>query len=288
MKRVLITGKNSYIGRSFMERAKSNGMEVDGISVRDDSWKNMNFGKYDAVLHVAAIVHQKQSVNTLKIYQKINRDLPFEIARKAKAEGVKQFVFMSSIAIFGKTGTLRNVEVIDDTTAIRPKTFYGETKAEAEVKLQSLSDNNFIITILRPPMVYGKDAPGNYNSLARLALKLPILPGIKNQRSMIYIGNLVEFIYQMINQQLGGTFSPQNEKLVDTNQMIKMIRKAHGKKTIILPFGMFAVKMVAYLTDVMNKVYGSLIINIKYNFNGNYQLTNLEKSIIEIEYIEKS
>ncbi|MDK1724763.1 NAD-dependent epimerase/dehydratase family protein [Dellaglioa algida] len=279
MKRVLITGKNSYIGRSVMDQSESNGMMVDGISVRDDDWKSIDFGKYDVILHVAAIVHKKQSANTLKLYQKINRDLPFEIARKAKAEGVKQFIFMSSIAVFGKKGAIDRVEVIDNITKVSPNTYYGQSKAEAEMYLQSLSDATFTVTIIRPPMVYGKDSPGNYGLLAKLALKLPALPNIKNQRSMIYIGNLVEFIYQIIKNPMSGAFSPQNAELVDTNQMIKMIRKVHGKKTFILPFGMFIVRQVSQFTSLITKFYGSLIVVDEATRLVNYTTVTFDDSI---------
>lgn len=267
-----------------MKKAIYNGMRVDAISVRDESWRDIDFSKYTAIFHVAAVVHQKEKKNTLEIYRKVNRDLPFEIAKKAKAEGVSQFVFMSSIAIFGKTGAIGKAEVIDGETSINPNTLYGKTKAEAEAKIQSLSGNGFNITILRPPMVYGKNAPGNYGKLSKFALKLPVLPNIKNQRSMIFIENLSEFVYQIIDQKIDGIYCPQNLELVDTNQMIRIIREVHGKKTIILPFGLFAVKVVSIFTGKIDKIYGGLIIknqasSIKYNLN-----ETLQTSIIKSEF----
>lgn len=283
MKKVLITGKNSYVGRSFIERYQFDGMSINEISVHGNDWKNVDFSEYDTIFHVAAVVHQKQRANTLEVYRKVNRDLPFEIAKKAKIEGVKQFVFMSSIAIFGKTGKISGIEVINEKTPIRPTTFYGETKAEAEVKLKTLSDDAFTITVLRPPMVYGKGSPGNYQSLSELALRLPVLPGVKNQRSMIYIGNLVEFIYQVIDQRVGGSFSPQNDEFVDTNQMMKIIREIHGKKTIILPFGLFMVKLGSHVTGLMNKFYGNLIIEKIVMPHGYKQKENLKSSLEKTE-----
>lgn len=280
MKKVLITGANSYIGQAFMAQEQCDKMKIDGISVRDDSWRGTDFSSYDTILHVAAIVHRKKNAASLELYRKVNRDLPFEIAKKAKKEGVGQFIFISSIAVFGKTGSIGKGEVINNLTPINPDTEYGQTKAEAEKKLETLKDIDFAVTILRPPMVYGKNSPGNYRVLAKLALKLPVLPGIENKRSMIYIGNLVSFIAYAVNNKLIGVYSPQNNELVDTNQMIKLIREMHGKKTIILPFGGWVIKQAAHVNRIINKIYGSLIISSNIAQTTDYAMITMKDSIL--------
>lgn len=278
-KRILITGAHSYIGQHFMRYAQKNKMIVDEISVHKDDWKIVDFSQYDAILHVAAMVHKKEQEGMLPLYRAVNCDLPVEIAKKAKKDGVKHFVFMSTIAIFGLSGQVSGIEVINENSKIDPKTYYGRTKADAEILLNGLADSNFAVTNLRPPMVYGKDAPGNYGSLSRLALRLPILPGIKNSRSMIYVDNLTSFIFEVIQHRVSGSFSPQNKEVVDTNSMIKLIRTTHGKKTIVLPFGTSVVKFGAHFSGLIEKVYGSLVVTSSTVPVDNYQVINFIDSI---------
>ena len=192
MKKILITGKNSYIGMSFknwLEQNYSNEYEVESISLRNNLWKDKDFSRFDVVYHTAGVVHIKENKKNRELYYKVNRDLTFEVAKKAKKEGVKQFIFLSSMSVYGLiTG------VIDENTPLSPNTSYGKSKFEAERLLLTLEDNNFKVAILRPPMVYGKGCKGNYPKLAKLAKVLPVFPDIQNKRSMIYIDYLNEFV----------------------------------------------------------------------------------------------
>lgn len=277
--KVLITGKNSYIGNSFAEFVADKDVDVTKISVRDDVWRGMAFSEFDVVLHVAAVVHQKQSKHTYDEYKVVNTDLPVAIAKKAKAEGVKQFVFISTIAIYGLTGQIKTVDVIADTTQKVPTTYYGETKFAAEKQLTGLADDSFKLTIVRPPMVYGKAAPGNYGQLAKLAKLLPILPKVENKRSMIFIDNLSSFLYQVITNTVGGEFIPQNSELVNTNDLMVLIRKVHGKKTSVLPFGQGLVHLGAKFTGLMSKVYGNLVVDQDTDGVAEYRVADLKTSV---------
>ncbi|MGI6706543.1 MAG: NAD-dependent epimerase/dehydratase family protein [Clostridia bacterium] len=194
MKKILITGANSYIGTSFEKWVSkwADKYRVDSIDVKTDAWREKSFQEYDVVFHVAAIVHVKE--NDTNKYFKVNRDLALDIAKKAKQEGVKQFIFLSTMGVYGA-----EVGHITKDTEPRPKTPYAKSKYEAEKLLNELNDDSFKVATLRPPIVYGKDCRGNYPRLASMALKLPFFPDVKNERSMIYIDNLSEFIRLIID-----------------------------------------------------------------------------------------
>src|SRR5699024_10788005 len=159
MKKVLITGVNSYVGNSLETWLQQYPEEykVDKISVRHDDWKEKDFSQYDSIVHVAGIAHQKETKKNRDLYYRINRDLAIDLANKSKKDGVKHFVFLSTMSVYGiEEG------VITEDTPLIPKTHYGISKKEAEESIASLEDENFKVAILRPPMIYGKGCPGNY------------------------------------------------------------------------------------------------------------------------------
>src|SRR5699024_7920756 len=201
MKRVLITGVNSYVGNSFAEWVQQypEEIQVEKISLRDDSWKDMDFSMYDSILHVAGIAHVSRDPKMEEKYYQVNRDLTIEIAEKAKQDKVKQFVFMSSIIVYGEN--IENGGVIDVNTKPNPSNFYGNSKLQAEQGIKQLETDKYKVAIIRPPMIYGKGSKGNYPKLAKAAIKLPIFPNMDNQRSMLHIDNLSEFIRLMIDNQ---------------------------------------------------------------------------------------
>src|SRR5699024_5538582 len=148
-----------------------------------------------------------------------------EVAKKAKSDGVKQFIFMSSIIVYGTKN-----EFIDKNTEPNPDNFYGESKLQAEQGILPLQDENFSIAIIRPPMIYGKGSKGNYPLLSKLAQITPIFPDYDNQRSMLHIDNLTEFLRIIIDYDDSGIFFPQNEEYVKTSDMVRTISEVHGKK----------------------------------------------------------
>ncbi|MFU7536428.1 NAD-dependent epimerase/dehydratase family protein [Enterococcus casseliflavus] len=182
---ILITGENSYIGRKFIEYISEfpNQYTIESISVRGDGWKEKSFGKYDSVIHVAGIAHKKNIEKSL--YYSVNKDLSKSVAQKAKEDGVHQFIYLSSMAVFGK-----DKGIIDKNTKTSPKDNYGKSKLLAEGELFALETNNFQVAVVRPPMVYGENAPGNYQKLCKLSRFILFFPDSKNTRSMIFIDNL--------------------------------------------------------------------------------------------------
>lgn len=221
MKHVLITGKNSYIGTSVEKwlMREPDKYQVDTIDMVDGSWKQKDFSQYDVVFHVAGIAHVSSDPKMESLYYKVNRDLAIETAAKAKTDGVAQFIFMSSIIVYGDSSSHKRV--IDRTTVPNPSNFYGDSKLQAEEGIRALETDLFKVVILRPPMIYGKGSKGNYPRLASLARKTPIFPDIDNERSMLHIDNLVEYIKLMIDYGESGLFLPQNAEYVKTSEMVR-------------------------------------------------------------------
>src|SRR5690625_3648275 len=217
MKEILITGVNSYVGNQLDSWLKQwpEEYKVDKISLRDGTWKNKDFSNYASIVHVAGLVHKKETKENREKYYEINRDLTYELAKKAKEEKVKQFIFLSTMSVYGLTEG-----IIDRDTPLEPKTHYGKSKLEAEKLLQRFSNDEFLVAIVRPPMIYGNGCPGNYQKLRKLALKTPIFPKIDNKRSMIYIDNLSEFLRILIDRTKQGIFCPQNKKYVNTSELV--------------------------------------------------------------------
>lgn len=278
MKKILITGAGSYIGTSFENWAKQTGreFEIDTLEVISDKWKEKDFSVYDVVFHVAAIVHVKERDESL--YRKVNCELAYNVALKAKQEGVKQFVFLSTLAVFGAGET-----VLTENSVIHPQTPYAKSKYAAEKKLGELKSEKFKVAILRPPFVYGRGCKGNYVRLRKLALKCPVFPKIKNIRSMLYIDNLSEFLCVCILNEEEGLFHPQNNEYVCTSDMIRQIRSANGKKTWLAPGFGWLIGILKKNTT-FNKVFGDLIYTKDMShYKCAYALIDFEQSIMKTE-----
>lgn len=239
MKSVLITGANSYIGVSFANYVKehyNSVLSVDTVDMIDGSWRSKDFSSYDIVYHVAGLAHAdigKVSEEVKAKYYSINTDLAIETANKAKLEGVKQFVFMSSAIIYGDSAPYGKAKRITADTEPQPANFYGDSKWQADKGVRELDDDNFIVTVLRPPMIYGKNSKGNYPILSKMAKKLPIFPNVLNERSMLYIENLCEFLCQVMIRGERGVFWPQNSEYTKTSEMVKMIAEAKGHRIFV-------------------------------------------------------
>lgn len=254
MKHILIAGAHSYIGESFKEFLGQwpDEYKVDVIGTKGIDPKPEMFEGIDVIFCVAGIAHIKETAENRHLYFDVNRDLVVEIARNAKAAGVKQFILLSSMSVYGlEVGRItKNMEP-------HPVTAYGQSKLEADEQIEKLADEEFRFCCLRPPMVYGRDCTGNYQALRKFALKSPIFPSYKNQRSMIYIGNLCVFVKYAIDQKKSGMFFPQNAEYTNTSSMIKQIAQIHGKKIWMPKAFNWAIKICR--AGVVKKVFGSLV-----------------------------
>ena len=277
MKRILITGANSYIGTSVEKWLGKypDAYKVDTLDMENGSWRKKDFSGYDVVFHVAGIAHIRETKKNKDLYYKVNRDLAYETAVKAKAEGVKQFTFLSSMSVYGiETG------IINKDTPLKPKTNYGKSKLEAEELINKLADDRFLVAIIRPPMVYGRGCKGNYPKLAKLALKTPIFPNVDNKRSMLYIDNLSEFVKLLIDNCSSGSFFPQNAEYVNTSAMVKTITEVHGKKIWMTKIINPVIRLMLRF-GIVSKVFGNLVYEKSMSdyYMVNYQIRSFRESI---------
>ena len=283
MKKILITGKNSYIGTSLENwlMREPDKYKVDTIDMKDGSWKEKDFSQYDVVFHVAGIAHIRETSDNQDLYYKVNRDLTYETAQKAKGDGVEQFIFLSSMSVYG----IEN-GIIDKNTLLKTNSAYGKSKIEAEELVNKLEDDSFTVATLRPPMVYGKGCRGNYPRLAGLALKTPIFPKVDNKRSMIYIDNLSEFVKQLIDNRSGGIFFPQNAEYVNTSEMVSLIAEAHGKKVVMTKLFNSLLRLLNVST--VNKVFGDLVYDMSMSeYERDYRVCGFRETIIKTEGVRE-
>ncbi len=281
--KILITGKNSYIGTHVRDFLIEYGHAVDELDTLTEEWKTYDYSSFDAIVHVAAIVHENAKKSSEEIFKAVNTELPYNIAQLAKIAGVKQFVFMSTMAVYGCEKKLPKGNVIDENTPLNPKTLYGKSKLEAEKLLMELQDESFHVAIIRPPNVYGKDCPGNYmNAFKKIALKIPVFPDAfrESRQSMLYIDNLSNFIRLVIENYLFGIFFPQDDVIPNSCELIKLLGDSIGKKIV---FSGFLGKIMVLFKNItlIVKLYGGVSYNnnLSYHFNNDYRLFSFNDGI---------
>ena len=296
MKKVLITGAGSYIGTSFEKYVNDlypDMLQTETLDMLQGSWRDKDFGSADIVFHVAGIAHSdvgKASEEEKARYYAVNRDLAVETAQKAKAEGVKQFVFMSSAIIYGDSAPIGTEKMITADTEASPANFYGDSKWQADKAVRELADEGFTVTVLRPPMIYGRGSKGNYPVLAKMAKKLPVFPNVENKRSMLYIDNLCEFLARVMIRGEGGVFHPQNAEYTRTSDMVRMIAEASGHHIAVSRIWNPAVRLAMLIPgkprDLANKAFGNFAIDQSLStYDFDYRAIGLKASIERSERI---
>lgn len=306
-KRVLITGACSYIGESFTSYASTHypSLSISAIDMLDGSWREKDFSSYDIIYHVAGIAHADVGnvfEETKEKYYKVNTDLAVEVCKKAKAEGVNVFIFMSSMIVYGDSAPYGKKKVIDKKTVPQPANFYGDSKLQADVAVRDLADDKFKVVVLRPPMIYGKGSKGNYPTLAKLAKKLPIFPKIENERSTLHIDNFCEFLCQIILvkevmekkkveevKENEIVLIPQNAKWIKTSEMVREIGEVCGKRVrtvgILNPVVWLGSKVPGKIGGLVNKAFGNYTYEQSISvYEGiDYQKVDLKESIRRTE-----
>jgi len=280
---ILITGAGSYVGTSVERWIKSHSNHrVDTLDMLKDTWRDADFSQYDIIYHVAGIAHVNAKANMEALYYKVNRDLTIEVAQKAKEDGVKQFIFMSSMIVFHESRSLKPEMITSDTQPC-PNGFYGDSKLQAEKGLHELDSDTFKVCILRPPMIYGPHSKGNFPRLIKLAAKTPLFPDFHNQRSMLYIDNLAEFVLQAVERQLSGTFYPQNRELSDTVEIIRYFAKAQNHKVWFAKWLNPFVRLASHFMQPINKMFGTYYYAPQMSqMPFEYQLVSFEESLKHI------
>lgn len=227
MTRVLITGANSFIGTNFIKYSRFR--DVDQVSLHETLPGDIDFSKFDVVLHLAAIVHKTKKFPD-KHFFKVNRDLCLQVAEISKKAGVKQFIFLSTLKVYGDSVPKNHLR--NEDSECFPEDAYGRSKYEAEVGLKKLESTGFTVSLIRTPLVYGEGVKANMISLIRLVERFPVLPlgNVDNKRNFTYTENLVGFIDQIIIKRASGTFITMDDNAVSTTELVKYLSESLGKK----------------------------------------------------------
>ncbi|MFW3355569.1 NAD-dependent epimerase/dehydratase family protein [Aliarcobacter butzleri] len=257
MSKLLITGSNGFIGNYFINNYKSK-YNIKTFSFLKDDINNLNCGDIDVVFHLSALVHQMGGASANE-YERINVIQTIELAKKAKESGVKHFVFMSTVKVYGEETNSKYTE----NTVCNPEDDYGKSKLKAEQELQKLEDENFKISIIRTPIVYGYGVKANIKNLINLVNKVPVLPfgKIKNKRSMVYIGNLCHLVDEIIIQKKSGIFLACDDEPLSTSKLIDLIAKNLAKKTYLIKIPFFESLLKILKPSFHKRLYGSLEID---------------------------
>jgi UDP-glucose 4-epimerase len=275
-KRILIAGKSSFIGESFRKYMQKwpDDYTIECLDMIGDGWKQHSFSGYDAVFMVAGIAHVKETDENRALYYKVNRDLALDVAKAAKLAGVGQFIYLSTMNVYGI-----HLGSITKDSPLKPDNAYAESKLQAETLLSELRCESFAVSILRPPMVYGKDCKGTFRILEKLALSMPFFPKVNNQRSVLYIDNLSECVRLLIDRRLNGCFCPQNREYVSTYEMARRIAAANGKKLLPGRITGLGVRCFRKHIRILRKSFGTLIYQDVEQLDFEYCVVSFEDSI---------
>jgi len=283
MFKVIITGVNSFIGNYFK---KNTNFEVSEIDLLENNPNEINFNNYNVIFHVAAIVHQDKSIPDKKYFE-INSDLAVNVAKEAKNAGIKQFVFMSTVKVYGENSTIE--APWNEKSDCKPTDAYGKSKLDAEIRLLELNSKDFVVSVIRTPIVYGPGVKGNILKIAKFVNKQKFIPfkGIKNKRAMVYIGNLIALIEAVIKTKKSGIFLAGDSKLISTSELIELLIKSSTKKKYFIKFPKLAQQLIKLVKpNFYNRLFGSMVINPintfeKLNFSPPYQINEGIKEIMQ-------
>lgn len=284
MRKILITGKNSYVGNAFIEwvdKNNENDFTIESVGMKNEEWKQKNLNNYDTIIHVAGIAHVSTDKKLEELYYEVNTKLTLQVAEKAKRNGVKNFVFISSMIVFGDA---KSVQVIDSNTVPNPTNFYGDSKLKAEIGLKKLETPEFQISIIRPPMIYGENSKGNYSFLSKFANLTPIFPDYNNKRSMIHIDNFSNFLLKIVKGEKRGIFHPQNKEYCSTTSLVVKINKFNNKKVFTTKVFNFIIPYLVKKNSYFNKVFGNFSYSKDMSiFEEDYCVRSFDESILLTE-----
>lgn len=280
--RILVIGKNGFISKcfqSYMQRYPK--FIVDSVSARDNQWKKYDFRGYDAVYNTTGLAHDNARKGTREQFMALNAKLPYELAVKAKESGVKIFINMSSLIIYGEMSKLGSYNLITHQTKPIPAGIYGESKLAGEDAIKSLEDDKFKIAIIRSPLVYNENAVDNFLKLKKFALSFPVFPDIENARSMIYSDNLCELVKLIVENNKGGYYFPQQEVHICTSKLVKDIAETRGKKIWLTKLFNPIIYYLSKKIIFVRKVFGSLAVDLSESnhFDRKYIVVNYHESI---------
>lgn len=280
--RILVIGKNGFISKCFQNYMKRySDIDILAISARDNSWKQYDFHGYDAVYNTTGLAHDDARKGSREQFMNLNAFLPAELAKKAKTEGVKIFINMSSLIIYGEMSELGSKERITSQTIPIPAGIYGESKLEGEAALNKIADDHFKVAIIRSPLVYNENAVDNFLKLKNYALNYHVFPNLSNARSMIYSDNLCELVKLIAEKNEGGYFYPQQEEYICTSKLVRDIAVTAGKRMFLTRLFNPILYLLSKKFLLLRKVFGSLAVDLKESnhFEGKYRVVSYDESI---------
>lgn len=263
--KILIIGKNSYIGNHIDEWLTKYGHEVEQLDVLTEDWRAYDYSPYDAIVHVAGIVH-RPNCKDWELYKTVNCDMPVQIATLFKASQTKDegrrtkiYIFFSTMGVYG-AGKKLAPSVVDKNTPLHSESMYGKSKLMAEEGLQKLQDGSFKVAFVRPPSVYGKGCKGGYiTGFKKIASMLPIIPRAYENacQSFIYIDNLSECVRLIVENRLSGGFCPQDDEIPNANRLLEVICKGIGKKYRSSRLLGLCMQLISFV-PLVKKAYGGI------------------------------
>ena len=256
MARVLITGANSFVGTNF--RKFSQHKDVEEISLFEIRPEDIEFEKFDIVLHLAAIVHQSKIIPEHE-YLCVNRDLCLRVAENAKKRGIKQFIFLSTLKVYGDS--VNGSQLRDENSECFPDDAYGKSKYAAEIGLRKIEDKKFTVSIIRTPLVYGEGVKANMINLIKLVDTCPILPfgGINNKRNFTFAENLIGYIDRIIELKASGIFITMDDTALSTTELITFLSEFLGRKVRLFKLSQFLIRIGSFLVpEIFERLYNSL------------------------------
>ena len=283
MKKILILGKDSYIGehiycwlQQWPER-----YAVSIVSTIEHAWKEADWNNVATVVDLAGIAHIFHITDDMKpLFYSVNRDLTGEIGMWAKEHGVTQMVYFSSMNVYGDY-----CDHITNLEAEHPTSFYGDSKLMGDMMLRELEDDCFRVAHVRPPFVYGKGCKGNYNKISKIAKKTPFFPTYKNKKSMIYIDNLCEFVRMLIDCGEGGIYAPQNKELVSTADLVREISNNADHKVLFTGMFNWAIPLGNKLTRIIRRGFADdyYDMGLSNYWDFNYCVVSFKESVQRTE-----
>ncbi|WP_373034640.1 NAD-dependent epimerase/dehydratase family protein [Sulfurimonas sp.] len=257
MKQILLTGSTGFVGNYFINKYNDK-YEINTFSFLNDDLNNLNLNKINTIVHLSALVHQMGGASAEE-YKKVNIIQTLELAKKAKVSGIKHFIFMSTVKVYGEESN----KPYNENTICKPQDDYGKTKLKAEQELKKLEDDDFIVSIIRTPIIYGYGVKANIKNLINLVSKVSILPfgKIENKRSMVYIGNICHMIDVIIQKQVSGVFLASDDNPLSTTRLIKLIARELDKKVYLIKIPFFESFLKLVKPSFHKRLYESLEVN---------------------------